>query len=418
MVLLLCACGAKSGLDVAPQPAVDAGRRVDAETRRDGGRDAGAQRRDAAPPIDAGPSLPCVVAPPDGTAVLVMGLEAQVTAADVLFLVDQTGSMGPSIDAVESTLTRVLIPGLVRSIPDVQIAIAAYRDFPFSPHGTMTDLPVEVLQTSTADLDLLDDAVQRLFPRGGGDLPESGLFALNHMATGAGYADLIEPADCPAGRFGGACLRRDAVPVICLLLDASLHGGPTVGPSYERLSPRPPGWEETLAALDSAGITVLGLWAGSGPVGGLDGREDLEALARATGALDSRGEPIVLPIGSSAGQVVDAVRTYVEESPIPVVRALVEDVAGDAVDATRFVRTIAAASASPADGAVIVGDHFESVRPGTRVEFRIEVGNDFLPPAVETRTFPVRVVLQDDVNRLRTGLFDIVVPGTRGGACD
>lgn len=73
----------------------------------------------------------------------------------------------------------------------------------------------------------------------------------------------------------------------------------------------------------------------------------------------------------------------------------------------------------PADGATIRGGRFEDVRPGTRVEFRLVLDNTFLPPAPETRTYPLRVTLRaDGVTPLRTRIVEVVIPGDDGGGCE
>ena len=421
LCLLLAACGSKSGLRV-PERGRDA-------SPPDVGHDAGpsdAGPSDAPPdagPPDAGPPpVPCVEVPYASVPQIVdIDFEARIVAADIVFLVDNTGSMGPLIDEIETTLQLRLIPGLLAQIPDLQMGVAIYRDFGFAPYGSPGDRPFDVLQTSTSDQAALQIAAERMYDRGGGDEPEAATEALYQIASGEGLAPYIDPFTCERG-FGAVCLREDAIPIVIVFTDAPFQNGPSLPNSYAAIRPPPHRYDETVVALNARGVRVLGMWIGGSFMGSRT-RADLAQVARDTGAVTPDGEPIVLDLDSGGGRplvgrVVDAVETLVLVSTIDV-DAIVEDVDGDAVDATRFVTSITPRRATPADGATIRGARFEDVRPGTRVEFRIVLDNDFLPPSPDTRTYPLRVTLRaDGVTTLRTRIIDVVVPGDDGGGCE
>lgn len=421
LLVLLCvalgACGAKSGLRV-PEVGADAG--------RDGGMDAGAIDAgvDAGPPTpDAGPEPePCVEIPfGPMPQVFRLDFEARIVAADIVFLVDNTGSMGPLIQEVEDSLQVRLIPELAAQVPDLQMAVAIYRDFGFFPFGMLGDEPFEVLQTSTSDEVALQRAVENMFARGGGDEPEAATEALYQLATGEGLEPFIDPATCPEGGVGAACLRPEAVPVVLVFTDAPFHNGPSFPATYTPISPPPHTYPETIMALQSRGIRALGLLVGAGFMLRRT-RDDLEALSRDTGAVTPAGEPIVLDLGGGprplTSRVVDAVEALVDETLIDV-RATVEDEPGDAVDATQFVTGIVAERAIPADGARLVGGEFVDVTPGTRVEYRFEVANDFVTPGPAPQRFGLILVLRDERDvPLRTRRVEIVVPADDGRGCD
>lgn len=418
----LAACGAKSGLRVpeeSPLVAIpDAGLDAGTDAGTDAGVDAGA---DAG--VDAGPPPePCVEVPYRADPqTFDLAIEARIDRADLVFLVDNTGSMGPLIMEIEDTLQARLIPGLAARVPDLQMAVAIYQDFGFFPFGGAGDEPYELLQGSTGDVAALQQAAERMYARGGGDEPESATEALYQVATNAGLEGFIEPAACPEGTIGGACVRPDAVPIVILFTDAPFQNGPSLPNTYAMVRPRPHDYPETVAALNAGGFRVVGMWVASGPMGSAT-RDDLEAVARDTGAVDVEGAPIVLDLGSGArplvSRVIDAIGVLVEETLIDV-DAIAEDVPGDAVDATRFVRSITPLRAVPADGATIVGDRFVDVTPGTRVVFRIVTQNRFLRPTAETQRFGLRVTLREDgVTPLRSRVFEVVVPGDDGGRCE
>jgi hypothetical protein len=423
LVPALLGCGSKSGLGVPSFGAEPA--------TRDAGTDAGAGPGDAGPPdagsdagTDAGPEpTPCVEVPhAEPPRSFTVSFEARIVTADIVFLVDNTGSMGPSIDAVEEALRARLIPGLLAEIPDVQLAIASYRDFGFRPFGNMGDTPFTLLQESTDDADALQLGVERMYPRGGGDIPEAAVEALYQLATGEGLEGYVEPASCEPGRVGAACLRPDSVPIVLVFTDAPFHNGPSLPNSYADVAPPPATYEEAVAAMNAIGMRVLGMLAADGFMGGRT-RDDLEAVARDTGAVTAGDVPLVLDLDPGTGgrpligRVLDAVDMLVNDVTIDV-SARVEDVEGDEVDATRFVAAVEPVRAIPAGGAVIRDGRFEEVEPGTRVEFRLRLWNDFLPPAPETRAYPLRVVLRSEGATLTTRELDVLVPGDDGMRCE
>ncbi len=74
--------------------------------------------------------------------------------------------------------------------------------------------------------------------------------------------------------------------------------------------------------------------------------------------------------------------------------------------------------AAPPSGARRLADHFEQVRPGTTVRFRLVLRNELLRPGPEPLHYPLRVVIRGDgANRLREQWVDIVVPEAPGTVC-
>ncbi|MFK7992073.1 MAG: vWA domain-containing protein [Sandaracinaceae bacterium] len=420
-------CGARTGLDVpvdggtsapdAAQP--DSGPTPDGG--RDGGVDGGSDGGPDAGPDAGPPTPPCIEVPfGGGRQTFRIGFDARIQAADIVFLVDNTGSMGPLINEVEALLRTRIVPGLERAIPDLQMAVAIYRDFGFAPFGNTGDEPFERLQVSTSSVDDLERAVMNMAASGGGDTPESALEALYQLATGEGLGGYIPPADCPPDTVGAACLRPDAVPLVLLFTDAPFHNGPSHPATYSSVRPRPHTYPETLDALAQAGLRVVGVFAGGSPLT-LAAQRDLQAIAADTGAVDAEGAPIVTDLGGDrrprVSRLLDAVTTLVDDSRLSV-DAVATDVAGDTIDATRFIRLIRPLRAIPSDGATVRGGRFESVTPGTRVEFEIVVENDFVSPDDAAQRFPFRVTLRDDgVAPLTSEVFEVIVPGRRGPVC-
>lgn len=409
VALLLVACGSKSGLRV-PEYDWDAG--MDAGV--DGGFDAGL---DAGPVPDECIELPFGEPPRQ----LPITFVAQIVSADVYFLVDVTGSMGDEIAQIQEGLTARIIPGLAAQIPDVRFSVGRFADFnvPSFGYGSDGDDVFRLVQESTSDVDVVVGAVNRLATQSGGDTPESMIEALYLSATGEGLGSWAPSARCPEGTVGYPCWRPTGSPIILAFTDAPSHNGPGGAESYDPMAfargPQPHTYEQAVNALRMRGAKVLGLNSGDF---GETGRDHLEALARDTGAIRPDGTPIVFDIrtdGSLLGDaVIEAVRTLVDDVPIDV-DVLLEDWPFDEVDATMFVERIEAVSAMPPDGATRRRDHFEDVRPGTRVNFRILFFNESIPQTDEVQRFYLHVILRaDGITRLQETLLEIVVP-PRGG---
>lgn len=409
---LVAACGSKSGL-IVPDPQSDAG-----EQRIDAGPDAAIDAgMDAGPMPDECIELPFLEPPSE----LAVSFSAQILSADVFFLVDVTGSMGEEIAQIRTQLRERIIPGLAAAIPDVRFGVGYFADFPLPDlnYGEADDDLFRLLSPSTGDIGQVQRAVDRLPLQGGRDGPEALVEGLYLTATGDGMGRFAQPASCPADTFGYPCFRAQGSRIILAFTDAPTHNGPGGHDAYVGVRPEPHSYERTANALRMIGAKVLGLYSG-GP-GGL-GMNDLEALARDTGAIREDGTPVVFDIGRDgralSESVVAAVRTLVEEVPIDV-DVLVEDVEGDPLDATAFVQQVIADRADPIDGAVNLGDRFEDVRPGTRVFFRILLFNELIPQTDEPQRFLMHVVLRGDgVTRLQETLLEIVVPSIGGRGCE
>lgn len=412
-------CGAKTGLDV---PEFDAG------TPADAGIDA-AVPVDAFIPIDATIPPPdvCIELPPTEPPRFVeVSFLSRIQVAEVYFLVDVTGSMGEEIDQVRATLRDTIVPGIVAQIPAVRFSVGRYADFPVDPYGSAggggvpRDDVYRLEQASTSDLGAIQRALDRLTLQSGGDVAESTVEALYISATGDAPMSLVPPRSCPAGTVGYPCFQRDGSRIFLVFTDAPMHNGPGGNEPYGReLLWRNVDYEEAIVALRGIGAKVLGLYSGDPSDRGLP---DLQRAARDTGAVRPDGTPIVFNIGSDGRSlgpdVVEAVRTLVEEVPIDV-DALTEDWPGDAFDANEFVVRIEALSADPESGAVRLEDRFVDVAPGTRVTFRVWLANERIERTDEVQRYRMIVVLRGDgVTRLTETVVDIVIPALDGRGCD
>jgi len=414
--LLAVGCGWRSGLYV-PEPVEDGGTRVD-------GGPPPIVDADVPPPIvDVCLDLP-PREPPESVDVRFV---ARIATADVLFLVDVTGSMVEEIEQIRRSLREEIAPALADAIPDVHMAVAEHADFPVSPYGDGADIPFRMITPSTGNVSEVQEGLDALTPRGGNDVPESQVEALFQVATGRGIGRFLDPARCPIGTVGYPCFRADGARIVLLFTDAEFHNGPGDHAFYDRtlLGVQPATYPQAVEALNAIGAKVLGLYSG-GDFGGSAAISHLRQIASDTGAVtvDDRGneEPLVVDIGLGGELlgpgVVDLVRTLVGEVPIDI-DVIVEDWPGDAIDARQLVTSIVTTGARPAGGAIDLGDRYQRVRPGTDVGFRVFLANERIERGPEPVSYYLTVVLRGDgVTRLRETQVQVVIPSLDGRGCE
>ena len=155
--------------------------------------------------------------------------------ADLVFLIDVTGSMGPCINALRENINHFIdmltsTEGNGSPVTDWRARVVGYRDFPYdgnTSYGWLED------NDFTRDVAALKAQVAALVPKGGGPgaegIPESLLDAMMTVAT-AGKLDLQAgegEANTKKWRPDGAAAR-----IVIIFTDATYH--PTMSiPGYE-----------------------------------------------------------------------------------------------------------------------------------------------------------------------------------------
>lgn len=395
--LVASGCGAKTGLRV-PDAALDA-------------------------PIGIDAGVPCVLLPgPDaGTVLAQIEIVARPPRADVVFVLDVTGSMGAELDAISAGLRDTIAPALDRAFPDSQIGVATFADFPVGDFGSRFDRPFSPILPVTGDIGRVQAALQGIELSNGGDAPEAQVEALYQLMTGEGLGSFVSPSvGCPRGGDGAACLRQDALPVVFLFTDAPFHEGPRGDFPYDGIEPFPHVYDDAVRVLGERGVRVIGFDSGDAVDGG--GR-DLAALARDTDAVGRDGLPLVYDIGASGESldtgVVDAIESFAESVVFDVSAFGRDPDPTDGVDPSTFVVAVHPASATPRDGFErIEGERFLGVRAGTSLTFELELSSADLPIADESQIFELEIVFRgDDATYLGSAIVKIVVPGRNGEGC-
>ncbi|EHJ01491.1 flagellin domain protein [Clostridium sp. DL-VIII] len=127
--------------------------------------------------------------------------------ADIVFIIDKTGSMGEKINQVESNIDG-FIDKITQNGIDVNMGLVTYGDVNPSQGGDST-----VKNDMTSNLDTFKEYLNSIVPSGGGDANESGLEGIADAENGA----LSYP------------LRPDSAKQFILVTDAFVHDSTSDG---------------------------------------------------------------------------------------------------------------------------------------------------------------------------------------------
>ncbi|MBX3247729.1 MAG: VWA domain-containing protein [Myxococcales bacterium] len=353
-----------------------------------------------------------------------------ITIADLYFLIDTTGSMSGPINNVRSSL-GMIAARVQERIPDVQMGVGRFDDFPFGGYGGSADQAYANVQDITADLAAVQAGLNTLSASGGADIPESQVEAIFQTATGlggtwthSGSTYSIPPRSCPAipdepsARRGYPCFRPGALPIVVLVSDATWHNNEAGGFAYSGINPPPATFDQAAAALSSIGGRFIGVMTGA-----QGGGPSYRAMATRTGSVDGAGNPLVYTAsdGTVSTEIVNGIETIIGATPQDV-STRTANVPGnpDDFDATTFIKAIRPVQGYrdgiPGAGFASMDDTtFYGVIPGTLVEFTVDFWNDVRAPAERAQVFRARIfVVGNGVADLDQREVYIVVPPDGG----
>jgi len=156
--------------------------------------------------------------------------DTQIQLGDVMFILDETGSMQGTLDDVAANFSQVVTEagGL---IPDLTFGVASHDDYVSGIMAEAPDKPYHHRVQQTTDLALVQSALDGLVASGGLDWPESSIESLYQASTGIGYdmncdglydpeTDVLPFMASPMDPFGGLAGQS---------YDESIPGGGTLG---------------------------------------------------------------------------------------------------------------------------------------------------------------------------------------------
>jgi hypothetical protein len=336
----------------------------------------------------------------------------EITRADVLIMVDLSGSMEGEHNNLKTGINDVIIDGITAVMPDAAFGLVKF--------GTWEDATYEVAQAITTDAAAVETAVDTIAACGGSE--EAHAETLYQAATGEGFEGTaclewllswcvtsvsvdLPAASCPAGTVGGACFRPDSMPIFIMLSDEAFG-------SWDFDTGTPHGSPEAIAAMNAIGAKFIGLDSG-------ESMADFEEIAVGTGSTDGV-DTFNLTINADgtgvSDQVVESVVDLTANVQLDVTTAG-ESVANPfGVITTQFIKAIVPVSASPADQVDSMDTTtFYGVDPGTLVTFNVDFYNDFFEPETpEATLFEATIHVVSTSAILSSRQVYIIVPGAGG----
>ena len=217
---------------------------------------------------------------------------------DVVFLADNTGSVGPAIADVKSEAASLLGTLSGTAGLDIQFGVASYFGDPVegvtpgNPDvgGNSSSFALNLITPVTGDLAAVEAGIDAWIASGGGDGPEGGLFALEQIAAGGTGPESGIDTGLDVG------FRDLARSIVVWFGDIGQHTD-TIG------------LDETIGVLSDAMVTVnaisfggLGLDGGGDPPGGQG-----TAIAEATGGISADADA-----SGVAEAILDSITTTIE----------------------------------------------------------------------------------------------------------
>ena len=280
--------------------------------------------------------------PGDQVSDVVVTYQTQIQLGDVMFILDETGSMQGTLDNVKGNFGTVATE-VSSLIPDLTYGVASFDDYNYGYMGSGSDKPYHPRQQQTSNISLAQSALNGLYAGGGWDWPESTVEAVYQAATGAGYdqncngsydsADDVRPFNPSAqdafggsesgrydpsvpgtGSLGGNGFRQGAVPILVYATDATVRNGL---PPYNQ-GPGGCPFDANTAVLNTAMTSInakaIGIAART-----TDAMSAMTDIAQATGSwldLDGDGTPDSnewMVWSSNSYNIVDQVVDGIEE---------------------------------------------------------------------------------------------------------
>lgn len=187
--------------------------------------------------LNTGVSVTNIVQTGQNVACTIDGLPlpaAALPAIDVMFLIDNSGSMGDDQPNISAQITGIVNDIRTAFPVNSRFGLSTFRDFPYAGFGSTGDWAYRLEQALTSNTATFIANVQALGAGGGADWPESQYEALYQVLTGSGL-DLDG-----SGTYGNVPGEISPMPVnwgsntvrvVYVLTDAEFHN-PDVEPTY------------------------------------------------------------------------------------------------------------------------------------------------------------------------------------------
>ncbi len=348
-----------------------------------------------------------------------------INVADVVFVLDTTGSMSGTLSTVSANFVEV-VSQVSATIPNVAFSVTHFNDYNYGSCGSGTDRPFYLTTQVTTDTSLVQTALSSLVATGGGDGPESSLEAMYQAITGAGFDQdcndtfdsttdvkpfvpspydafagtapgIYDPTVEGTGEGGGVGFRDFSLPILIWAADTDARDADTGSYQVPGACSSPTGHAQLVEATLAAGAKLIGIDVGYGNYF-INSITDLLYETDSVADLDGDGiaeEPLGF-VGTGVSvitSIVEGIEGLAATGTFDVTLDIPNDEHG-------FVTGI-----SPPEG-------YPDVPTGTSVSFTLDFAG-VVAASTEDQIFPLDLnVMGDGVTLLDQKQIIIVVPGT------
>jgi len=330
-----------------------------------------------------------------------LDFSTDITKADILFLIDLSGSMDGEIANLKSGINNTLIGSIKSKIPDVGFGIATFEDYDDYP-----DKGTRITQFITTNENTIKSTVNGTNTRSGGWEPH--LNALYYAANGAPHGN-VAAINCSGkeGSIGGACYRAGALPIMIMMSDEAFVT------HYNQVTSA-----QTNTAMNSVNAKFIGVDSSSSKVL----KTNYNTISQGTGSVDGSGNQFYYSISTNGSGLSDNIASGVEYlvANVPMlVNTSRESITNpQLVDVTQFIKSVTPIKKVLSDMTEIscptecTTEAFQNVKPGTTVTFDIDFYNDFYEPTTtETTVFRAKINVLGEGSFLDDREVYIIVPG-------
>jgi len=374
-----------------------------------------------------------------------LDFHTDIVKADILFLVDLSGSMGEEITNLKTGITDVIIDGVAAQINDAAFGLATFDDFrginnnatypSFDDHIHQIKQPVT---TAQADIEAAVAALGYL--SNGGQEPQ--IESLYQSATGEGfdgkfdylynnppnhYPDTFYPhiasAACSGeeGSIGGGCFREQAMPIFIMMSDEAFTSW-IFNTSYfvwdsAAQYDQPHTRDQAIAAMNAVNAKFIGINSFVDAGWNVSPEADFKAVGTGTGSVDALGDPFYYDVGGDGSafstQIVDAILELTHNVKLDVATQNESVANPQSIDTTQFITSVVPHLPLPGNGydtKDLVS--FYGVKPGTLITFAVTFRNDiFEPQDMEATLFKAWIHVIGEGTLLDSRQVFIIVPG-------
>jgi hypothetical protein len=220
---------------------------------------------------------------------------------DIIFVQDETGSMGDDISSLQILAPQIWDSIYVVSEAGFRMGVVGFRDYSQNNWGCSGDWVYRLLSDFTTNRDQFVSAINTLTANNGCDGPEAQYAALDYLLTprhacidSDGNGSCLDSFDTPSGQEPN--FRSGAKRVILLATDSSFHD-PDNTPGYPG-----PTRNTVTSELTANRAIVIGLVPGG--AGFLPQMDDLTAITGgSTQSTGSSGQDVAAAIATALGQI-------------------------------------------------------------------------------------------------------------------